>query len=59
LQGLGRAVSILEASMPTAVIAIILATEYDVQPAAVTSTVVASTLLSVVSLPLVIYLLGL
>jgi malate permease and related proteins len=59
LQGLGRAVSILEASMPTAVIAIILATEYDVQPAAVTSTVVASTLLSVVSLPLVIFLLGL
>jgi malate permease and related proteins len=59
LQGLSRAVSILEASMPTAVIAIILATEYDVHPAAVTSTVVASTLLSVVSLPLVIYFLSL
>jgi malate permease and related proteins len=59
IEGLSRSVSILEASMPTAVIAIILATEYDVQPAAVTSTVVASTLLSVVSLPLVIYFLGL
>jgi malate permease and related proteins len=59
VQGISRAVSILEASMPTAVIAIILATEYDVQPAAVTSAVVASTLLSVVSLPLVIYFLGL
>jgi malate permease and related proteins len=59
LHGLSRSVSILEASMPTAVIITIVATEFDIQPAAITSTVVATTLLSVISLPLVIYLLGL
>lgn len=59
LQGLNRATSIIEASMPTAVITTILATEFDVRPGLVTSTVVLSTLLSAITLPLVITLLRL
>ncbi len=46
LNGLGRATSIIESSMPTAVITIVLATEFDLQPTAVTSIVLLSTLLS-------------
>ncbi|MCZ7672099.1 MAG: hypothetical protein M5U34_35735 [Chloroflexi bacterium] len=50
---------IIEASMPTAVITIILATEFDLQPTAVTSIVIASTLLSPLTISLAIALLGL
>lgn len=59
LQGLNRSVSILEASMPTAVITTVLATEFDVQPQVTTSIVVLSTLLSPITLALVIQTLGL
>jgi predicted permease len=59
LQGLSRATSIIEASMPPAVITIILATEFDLQPTAVTSIVVLATLLSPLTLVLTINLLGL
>lgn len=59
LQGLGRSTAIIEASMPTAVITTILATEFMVRPGLVTSTVVLTTLLSAITLPLVITLLGL
>lgn len=59
LTGLGRAASILEASMPTAVIIIILATEFDLQPDLVTSIVIGTTLLSPVTLAATIVLLGL
>jgi predicted permease len=59
LQGLSRATSIIEASMPSAVFTTILATEFDVRPGMVTTTVVLSTLLSAITLPLVITLLGL
>jgi predicted permease len=59
LTGLTRATAIIEASMPTAVIATILATEFNVRPGLVTSTVVLSTLLSAITLPLVITVLGL
>lgn len=59
LQGLSRATSIIEASMPTAVITTILAVEFDVRPSLVTSTVVLTTILSAVSLPIVITWLGL
>lgn len=59
LTGLGRATSILEASMPTAVIIIILATEFDLQPDLVTSIVVGTTLLSPFTLAATIVLLGL
>ena len=59
LQGLSRSVGIIEASMPTAVITIILATEFELQPTAVTSIVIGSTLLSPITLSLMITLLGL
>jgi predicted permease len=59
LQGLARSTSIIEASMPTAVIMTIIATEFDIRPGLVTSTVVLSTVLSAFTLPAVISLLGL
>ena len=59
LQGLNRATSIIEASMPTAVITTILAVEFNVRPGLVTSTVVLTTILSAITLPIVITWLGL
>ena len=59
LQGLNRSTAIIEASTPTAVINTILATEFEVRPGLVTATVVLSTLLSAITLPVVITLLGL
>ena len=59
LQGLTRSTAIIEASMPTAVITTIMATEFMVRPGLVTSTVVLTTILSAITLPLVITLLGL
>ena len=59
LQGLSRSVGIIEASMPTAVITIILATEFELQPTAVTSIVIGSTLLSPLTIAAAITLLGL
>ena len=57
LTGVARQASILEASMPTAVIVTILATEYDVEPAFVTAAVTTSTLLSPLTLtPLLAFL---
>lgn len=57
--GLGRSTSIIEASMPTAVITIILATEFDLQATAVTGIVVLSTLLSPLTVAAMITFLGL
>jgi len=59
LEGLGRATSIIESSMPPAVFTIILATEFNLQPAAVTSIVVLSTLFSPLTVATIITLLGL
>lgn len=59
LEGLGRATSIIEASMPPAVFNIILATEFDLQPSAVTRIVAMATLLSPVTLAATITFLGL
>ncbi|MCA9962715.1 MAG: AEC family transporter [Anaerolineales bacterium] len=59
LQGLSRSTSIIEASMPTAVFTIILATEFGLQPAIVTGIVVVSTLLSPLTIATTITLLGL
>ncbi len=59
LQGPERQASILEASMPTAVLCTILATEFDVEPAFVTSVVFVTTILSPFTLtPLLSYLGG-
>lgn len=59
LQGLNKATSVIEASMPTAVVTTILAVEFDVRPSLVTSTVVLTTILSAITLPVVITWLGL
>src|SRR5690606_32112638 len=59
LQGLSYSTSIIEASMPTAVITSVIATEYEVQPPIVTSIVVLTTLLSPFTLAVTITLLGL
>lgn len=57
LQGAARQAGVIEAAMPTAVTATLLATEFDLQPGFVTFTVAFSTLLSFVTLtPLIAYL---
>lgn len=57
LHGAARQAGVLEAAMPSAVINIILATEYDVEPAFVTSVVFVTTLLSPLTLtPLLAFL---
>lgn len=59
LQGAARQAGILEASMPTAVMTTVLATEFDVEPSFVTMVVFSSTLLSPLTLtPLLAYLGG-
>lgn len=59
LQGLSRSTAIIEASMPSAVITTVIATEFDVQPLAVTTIVVLSTLFSPLTLAFFINLFGL
>lgn len=54
MQGLARQVGIMEASMPTAVTATILATEFDTAPRFAAGVVFVSTLLSLVSLTLLL-----
>lgn len=57
LEGAARQAGVLQASMPSAVLCIILATEYDVEPDLVTSVVFFTTLLSPLTLtPLLYYL---
>lgn len=57
LEGLARNTGIAQASVPTAVLASIIALEYDLLPDFVTSTVLFSTLASVVTLTVVLALL--
>ncbi|MDX1686772.1 MAG: AEC family transporter [Candidatus Promineifilaceae bacterium] len=59
MQGLNRSTSIIEFSMPTAVVTTVIATEFDVQPGEVTSIVVLSTLLSPITLAIYINLFSL
>jgi hypothetical protein len=59
IEGQGRAVAVIDAALPTAVITTILATEFDVEPAAVTGMVVLSTLLSPLTVSFVISALNL
>ncbi|UCF68835.1 MAG: AEC family transporter [Acidobacteriota bacterium] len=59
LEGVAQQAGTLQSAMPSAVITIILATEYDVQPSFVTSVVFLSTLLSPLTLtPLLFWLAG-
>ncbi len=57
LEGTARSAGIAQASMPTAVLASIIALEYDLLPDFITSTVLFSTLASVVTLTVVLALL--
>lgn len=59
LEGLGRATSIIEASMPSAVFNIVLATEFDLNPAVVTSIVAIGTLISPLTVAATITFFGL
>lgn len=59
MQGLTRSTSIIEASMPTAVLNIVLATEFGLSAGHVATIVVISTLLSPLTLAAVISILGL
>jgi predicted permease len=58
MQGLTRSVSIIEESMPTAVMASLIATEFHTRPDFVTSVIVLSTLGSTVTLTLLLLFLG-
>jgi predicted permease len=54
-EGLERSVVILQAGMPTAVIATVLATEYDAAPRLVAATVVFTTLASMITLSILLW----
>ncbi len=57
LEGAAYQAGVIESAVPTAVLTTVLATEYDLNPAFVTTTVVISTLLSPLTLtPLLAYL---
>lgn len=57
LQGVAFQAAVTESAMPTAVLMTVLATEYDLEPAFVTSVVISTTLLSPLTLtPLLAYL---
>ena len=58
LQGMAYNAGVLESSMPTAVLSTILATEYEAEPAFVTATVFATTLLSPLTLTPLLLVLG-
>jgi len=58
LQGVMKQAGLLEAAMPTAVMAIVLATEFEVEPSFVTAAVFTSTLLCPLTLTPLLALLG-
>ncbi len=58
LSGVGRQVAILQASMPTAVMATVLATEFENDTGFVTATVMVDTLASLVTLSVLLTLVG-
>lgn len=57
MEGVARAVCIVESSMPTAVMASIVAVEFDAKPKLVTSIIFASTLASIVTLTVLLAIL--
>lgn len=59
LTGLDRSVAIIEASMPSAVLVIVLATEFSLVPSAVTAIVALGTVISPLTVATVIAVLGL
>jgi predicted permease len=57
LQGVTRQVAIVEAAMPTAVMASVLATEFEGDTKLISSIVLLSTLLSLITLPIILFFL--
>ncbi|MCB0061375.1 MAG: AEC family transporter [Caldilineaceae bacterium] len=57
VQGMERNVLVLQAGMPTAVMAAVLSTEYDTEPPLVATVILVSTLLSMVTLSVLLWLL--
>jgi hypothetical protein len=58
LEGSARQAMVLEASMPTAVLTTVIATEYNLQPTFVTAVVFTTTLLSPLTLTPLLSFLG-
>jgi hypothetical protein len=58
LHGIARQTAITESAMPTAVITMVLSSEYDVEPAFVATAIFFTTLLSPLTLTPLLYLLG-
>ena len=58
LEGSAFQAGVIEAAVPTAVLTTVLATEFDLEPAFITTTVVTSTLLSPLTLTLLLSFLG-
>jgi predicted permease len=57
LQGVTRRVAVVEAAMPTAVMTSVLATEFEGDSQLVSSIILLSTLLSLLTLPILLYIL--
>lgn len=58
ITGVARSVVLLQAAMPSAVVSLILATKYERDTAIVASVVMITTLMSLVTIPLILYLVG-
>jgi len=58
LEGSALQAGVIESAVPTAVLTTVLATEFDLEPAFITTTVVTSTLLSPITLTLLLSFLG-
>ncbi len=58
VEGLPAKILLVQSAMPTAVVTTLLAVQYEVEPETVSAITLATTLLSVLTLPLLLYLLG-
>lgn len=58
ITGVARSVVLLQATMPSAIVSLILATKYERDAAIVASVVMITTLMSLVTIPLILYLVG-
>jgi hypothetical protein len=58
MSGVSRQAGILQSAMPTAVLSIVIATEFDVEPEFVTATVFITTLISPLTITPILAILG-
>jgi len=59
LTGVSRSMAVIDAALPAAVITTVIATEFDVEPTGVTATVIVTTLLSPITVPIIVTLFNL